>query len=368
MTGPVFVSNAWYVAAEPEELVDHLCARTILNRRIVLFRTDSGKVVALDDRCPHRYAPLSKGRIEGEIIRCGYHGACFDENGYCVSIPGQDKVSTSPVLKSYPLIEKYGYIWIWPGAPKEADKGESIPEGFYIGDDPAWRGRKENILSLRGYYELINDNLFDVTHAEWVHGSTLGAELMRLSRKMVKGLPDEKFNGSYYHITDKSVRFGLHSNNGMSPPAFSKGLAMKYNKDAWNENTDWHLDVEWWFPTYFVFDVKTRPAGARYEDGVRQVSLNALTPETETTTHYFFTVSHNYDLEDESVTDYWAKGVSHAFHEDEVIISAQQERILDLGSHDLHELPKMTFSGDTLGMHARRLIRKRQKAEQRGEQ
>lgn len=361
MSEPMFIEDCWYVAAEPEELAEGICARKIMNRPVILFRTEAGEPVALEDRCAHRYAPLSNGRLEGDIIRCGYHGICFDKNGRCVAIPGQDDLPESEMMsvRTFPVLEKYGYVWIWMGDPKSADGGRSIPSGFYIGDDPGWRGRKLQMLSLNGYYELINDNLFDVSHAEWVHGSTLGADIMRLSRTMEKGLPTEGFNGSYYQIDGDVIRFGLHANGGSSPPAFSKGLALKYGKEEWPDATDWHLDVQWWFPSFFVFDVKTRPAGSTDDEGVRQVSLNALTPETETSTHYFFTVSHNYHLDDESVTTYWADGVAHAFHEDKEVIGAQQARILEYGSHDLHEFPKMTLSTDLLGIHARRLIRQR---------
>lgn len=354
-----FVIDTWYVAAEPEELVNGPCSRKILNNQIAIFKTESGKLVAVEDRCPHRYAPLSKGRIEGEVIRCGYHGACFDSQGRTVSIPGQENIPDSNLLRSYPLVEKYGYIWIWMGNPAKADNGETIPEGFYMGDDPSWASRKEKILSLNAYYELINDNLLDITHAEWVHGSTLGGNIMRLWRTRTKGLPNSNFNGAYYQTDNKTIKYGLHANNGSAPPAFSKGLALKYGQTEWPDPIDFHLDVQWWYASSFVFDVKTKPAGSPYTDGVRQVSLNALTPETNTTTHYFYTVLHNYDIDNKDVTDYWTKGVSHAFSEDEVMIGAQQKVIQNYQqAHDLHDLPKISFEGDSLSLYARNIIRK----------
>ena len=82
--------NCWYVAAWDHELIDgKLLARTILDQPVVLYKGDSGRAVALDDRCCHRGAKLSKGRLEGDDVRCMYHGLKFDPTGKCVQIPGQ---------------------------------------------------------------------------------------------------------------------------------------------------------------------------------------------------------------------------------------------------------------------------------------
>src|SRR5687768_10422806 len=110
----MYLRNTWYIAAEPQELASRPLARTILERPVVVFRTASGKVVALDDRCPHRFAPLSLGHVAGERIQCGYHGAQFDASGACVHVPGQDIVPRVKIA-SYPVVEKHGYVWIWMG-------------------------------------------------------------------------------------------------------------------------------------------------------------------------------------------------------------------------------------------------------------
>ena len=118
----IFLYNSWYVAAWNHELIDgKKLARTILEKPIVLYRGSSGKVVALDDRCCHRAAPLSMGRIEGDDIRCMYHGMKFAADGKCIQIPGQDNIPPKLGVRSYPVVERYNLIFIWTGDPEKAD-------------------------------------------------------------------------------------------------------------------------------------------------------------------------------------------------------------------------------------------------------
>src|SRR6267154_2694354 len=118
----IFLRNSWYVAAWNHELIDgKKLARTILERPVVIYRGESGKVVALDDRCCHRAAPLSMGRIEGDDIRCMYHGMKFDPSGKCIQIPGQDMIPAKLGVRSYPVVERYNLIWIWMGEAEKAD-------------------------------------------------------------------------------------------------------------------------------------------------------------------------------------------------------------------------------------------------------
>jgi len=101
----IFLYNSWYVAAWNHELIDgKKLARTILEKPIVLYRGASGKIAALDDRCCHRAAPLSMGRVEGDDIRCMYHGMKFASDGKCIQIPGQDNIPPKLGVRSYPVV------------------------------------------------------------------------------------------------------------------------------------------------------------------------------------------------------------------------------------------------------------------------
>jgi phenylpropionate dioxygenase-like ring-hydroxylating dioxygenase large terminal subunit len=86
--------NSWYVAAWDREVTRAPLARVFLDQPVVLYRKEDGTPVALEDRCCHRQLPLSMGKVEGDELRCGYHGLKFDSAGRCVEIPGQASSST----------------------------------------------------------------------------------------------------------------------------------------------------------------------------------------------------------------------------------------------------------------------------------
>jgi len=127
--------NCWYVAAW-----DHEIKRLTLNRRIllgeavVLYRTSDGAPAALEDRCCHRHAPLSHGRLKRDEIECAYHGLRFAPDGRCTHIPSQDSIPASACVRSYPVVERYHWLWIWMGDPALAD--DSLIPDFGVMDDP----------------------------------------------------------------------------------------------------------------------------------------------------------------------------------------------------------------------------------------
>src|SRR5438132_884303 len=144
----IFLRNSWYVAAWNHELIDgRKLARTILEKPVVIYRGASGKVVALDDRCCHRAAPLSMGRIEGDDIRCMYHGMKFEPGGKCIQIPGQDMIPPKLGVRSYPVVERYNLIWIWMGDTEKADPNMIVP-GIFLLDTmfaPAGQGAEKGV-------------------------------------------------------------------------------------------------------------------------------------------------------------------------------------------------------------------------------
>ena len=168
----IFLRNSWYVAAWNHELIDgRKLARTILERPVVIYRGASGKVVALDDRCCHRAAPLSMGRIEGDDIRCMYHGMKFEPGGKCIQIPGQDMIPPKLGVRSYPVVERYNLIWIWMGDIEKADPNLIVDYPPLA--DPKWRGLP-GYMHYKANWLLIVDNLSDFAHLAFVHTHTLG--------------------------------------------------------------------------------------------------------------------------------------------------------------------------------------------------
>ena len=137
---PTFVHDSWYVAAWDHEIgADALFARQLLGKPLVFFRTAAGAVVALDDRCCHRAAPLSIGRKEGDCVRCQYHGLKFDASGTCVDMPGQDRIPLQARVRSYPVVERNRFVWVWMGDPALADP--ALPRGRGPGRGPGHHPR-----------------------------------------------------------------------------------------------------------------------------------------------------------------------------------------------------------------------------------
>lgn len=162
--------NTWYVACTPDELTDKPLGRTICNKQLVFFRGDENRVAAVEDFCPHRGAPLSLGFVRDGKLVCGYHGLEMNCSGKCDSMPGQ-RVRGFPSNRAYPVEERHGFIWIWPGDPEKAD-ADLIPE-LHWANNPDW-AYGGGLYHIQCEYRLMIDNLMDLTHETYVHASSIG--------------------------------------------------------------------------------------------------------------------------------------------------------------------------------------------------
>ena len=166
-----FPLNAWYAAAWDVDLKHALFPRTICGKHVVMYRQSNGQVCALEDACWHRLVPLSKGRLDGDTVVCGYHGLKFNAQGRCTYMPSQDTINPSACVRSYPVVERHRFIWLWMGDPALADPA-LVPD-MHWNDDPAWAGDGKTI-HVKCDYRLVVDNLMDLTHEAFVHGSSIG--------------------------------------------------------------------------------------------------------------------------------------------------------------------------------------------------
>ena len=173
MTGQ-FLRDCWYVAATTPELGRELIGRTLLDQPVVMFRREDGTPVALEDRCAHRFLPLSQGYLVGDRVQCGYHGMEYDGTGACVHVPGQKTIPDGAKVGTFPLAEKWQFVWIWLGDPARAD--ESLIPDIWRNDDPGWACVVGEPLYMKGDYRLVADNLMDPSHVSFVHRSTLGTD------------------------------------------------------------------------------------------------------------------------------------------------------------------------------------------------
>src|ERR1700751_1027966 len=175
MVSGTYLNNAWYVAAWSDELAEgKLLARTIMKEPVVLYRKQDGSPAALHDRCPHRFAPLSMGKIvNGDGVQCPYHGLEFDASGACTLNPhGTKNIPSRARVRSFPVTEKHKAIWIWMGDP-DPDYAKG-PDFSVLDKVPELHTTKRDKMMIKANYELIIDNLLDLSHTSYLHEGILG--------------------------------------------------------------------------------------------------------------------------------------------------------------------------------------------------
>lgn len=307
----MFLRNAWYAAAFDHELARTPLARTVLNEPIVLFRRADGRPVALEDRCCHRSLPLSLGKVMGDELQCGYHGLVFDFSGRCVRVPGQSAVPPGAAVRAYPCVERWQWIWIWTGAPALAD--ESLIPNWWWMDHPDWEVVKGRMLHVKCNYELIVDNLLDGSHVSFVHGATIGTAAVAEIPPKSERLGDDGIRVTRW-VLDRPPPEMFRAVSGLSGPV-----------DRW-QICDAHV------PSYVVFDAGCGPAGACALDGDRSTgvewrSLNAIVPETATSTWYSYAHPRRFAPGDGRISDLYRDFMGRTFDEDVVILEAQQRSL-----------------------------------------
>lgn len=335
-----FLYNAWYVAGWSTDLApgDRI-GRTFLDQPVVLFRTESGKLGALEDRCCHRAMQLSHGHVTGEQIRCTYHGLEFGSDGACTRIPSQEKIPSTARVGSYPLVEQDSLLWIWMGDPELADPA-AVPR-HPIHSDPAYAWRSAH-FPVNGNWQLLVDNLMDLSHLPYIHPKTIGGnpELHFKTRTLTSRLP----NG---------VRVTRHMPASVPPPTYIAAKGFAGLVDRWQE-------IE--FSPVLIrihtggCDVGTGAYEGRREHGLSMIGFHGITPETASTTHYFWSISTN-ALEN-GIPDLVYQQTADTFREDQVVLELQQKRI-----EAAPDRAMLDIASDVGGRQARQLIRRLIRAE-----
>ena len=314
MTTTNHVRNAWYVAAWSDAVeAGQPQAANVLGEPIVLWRTDAGKLVAFEDRCAHRLAPLSFGRCEGAKLRCMYHGMLFDETGRCVEIPGQDLIPPQAKVRAYPAVERHAWCWVWMGDPALADEA-LIPDVWPLDPESGWL-LGTGILDYQAEARLICDNLIDLSHLSYVHPATFGTtEAWATRAPKITALP-------------RGVRYELWLED---QPNMAGGGGGRI--DPW---TTYDMLV----PGVFLLRNTIYPLGTaaacgykpptpQYKPIFDAFSCQAATPTGEATARYFYSWGPHSSVGDKNVRDYLMGVARQAFAEDQRMIEGQQ-RVLN---------------------------------------
>jgi vanillate O-demethylase monooxygenase subunit len=293
-----------------------MLARTLLDIPVVMFRDRQGKVAALLDRCPHRFAPLSKGRVEDDAITCGYHGLSFDGDGACVANP-HGPITKRMRTPAFPIREAYRALWIWMGDSARADDS-LLPDLAFIDRTPETAFSKGYLLGSGGY-QLFVDNILDLTHADYLHPDTLGGGAFTRARATV-----EEREGS--------IGVQWHSFDETPSPLSAAMRGDNRRVDSWTE-------VEWYPPTIMTLRNGSVPAGTPRAAGGSVMNLHIMTPQTDRSTHYFYASTRDFAVDDADLNRTFAEARDRIFStEDKPMIAAQQDRMGDADFWDLKPL------------------------------
>jgi phenylpropionate dioxygenase-like ring-hydroxylating dioxygenase large terminal subunit len=318
----MFPLNQWYVAGFSSELQDKPVARTLLNHAVVLFRNDQGVVAALEDRCCHRQVPLSHGSLEGEGIRCGYHGLLYAPSGKCIEIPGQDKIPAKACVKAYTVAERNQIIWIWMGIDADTAPDCAPPE-YFVHDSPKYK-YKHGMFHYDAPYQLIHDNLLDLSHLGYVHLKTIGG-----NPKLHMQAPTN------VDSSGDTVRVVRWMKSSVPPATYSQAWPYKGLIDRWQE-IDFHVTfLAIWTG---AVDANTDALDDPERGGLHMRGFHGVTPETDSSSHYFWSMastSHP-DMPDNRQLVY--DQTEQTFAEDKVIIEAQYKNMCRFGQQPLIDI------------------------------
>jgi len=310
----MFLKNAWYVAGWSKEYGRKLVAQRLLNECVVLYRKQDGTPVALEDACPHRKLPLSKGNLKDDAIECGYHGLTFDGSGKCVAAPTQpEQIPEKAKVRSYPVVDRYRLLWIWMGEPEPADPNDIVHiENF---DNPDWGCTEGGTMEMECNYLWICDNLLDPSHVAWVHESSFAGA----------GTDDGQLDLSR---TESGVTVSRWI-YGQIPSPYYSGL-VKF-EGACDRLQHYELRI----PSIAINKSVYTPVGTGGPDKPAvdktyiNVSYNFITPIDDDMTRYFWFQHRNTDPNDESVSKFMNDGARMAFEEDRAVLTEVHKGMRD---------------------------------------
>lgn len=333
---PNYPKNCWWVAATSEEVDRKPLGRWLLNQPVVFYRKRDGQVVALEDRCPHRWAPLSAGKVVEDSLVCGYHGFRYNASGRCEAIPTQENVPEAAKVTSYPVIERAPLVWIWMGDPSRAT-GMPVPELNFITDE-GWL-RLGDYMHLQANYFLLQENVLDLTHFAFVHADTL----------QIEGWDS---GGDQVFVDEKTVRFSRTTRKVPLAPLLTipTGIAPGTIGDTTTFGAmllpgvhSAGIDIE--------EPLRGRNKGQDYNFRIAHLT----TPETPTSTHYWWRIGQNYGVEGSQESEMVHQGVVTAFNQDKAVLENIQRLVAKDPRHS--DSTEISVVADRAAVQARKILK-----------
>ena len=329
-----WVTNAWYVAGWDAEIDSAPLARTICGVPMVFYRKLDRQVVAMRDACPHRLLPLSMGLREGDSLRCKYHGLKLGPDGVAEEMPlKNDRVNRAICAETYVVHERHRFVWVWVGDKARADPA-LIPN--------LWPCSAERWVFDGGYYHLKSDyrlgidNLMDLTHETHVHAGSIGQP------EIMEAPIQTRVEGE--EVVVERWMPGIDA-----PPFWRGALKQPGPVDRWQI-------CRFLLPSAVTIDVGVAPVGAgatleKHDQGVRGFVIDFMTPESESTHHYFWGMARNFDIADPGFTARFKAQQGGVFLQDKDVLEAQQ-RSIDANPN----LKLAAYNIDEGGTRARQII------------
>jgi phenylpropionate dioxygenase-like ring-hydroxylating dioxygenase large terminal subunit len=225
----------WYpIALSTDIRKGKALARTFAGDPIVLVRTESGKIFALEDRCAHRQVPLSQGVVKGEEVQCCYHGWVYDGSGACVNIPYVGKSDNiARGVRSYPVREAYGMVFIFPG-------NATLADSTFFPDIPAHADKHYKTRYLNSqvqcHYSFLHENLMDMNH-QFLH--------RRIMSSIKTGFLDLREGDDWVEVDYTFSRVGRQ-------PIGEKVMLSRMTPDASNERQRDMMTVRTQYPNQIL--------------------------------------------------------------------------------------------------------------------
>ncbi|MCI2417966.1 aromatic ring-hydroxylating dioxygenase subunit alpha [Saccharopolyspora sp. K220] len=333
--------NQWYVAAYGREIGQELFSRTICGESILFWRTKSGQVTAMSDRCVHRRFPLSQAptRLVDDQVICGYHGFTYGADGGCVAVPGQTRIPRTARLKPYPVVEQDSFVWVWIGDADRAD-ATTIPRAPYL-DSPAYT-TVSGMEPLAARYSLLVDNLLDLSHETYLHGGYIGT-------------PEVAATPITTEVDDDAgiVYVSRHMDDAECPPFYAKSTGLTGRIARWQ-------DIEYTPPCLYKLHSRIAPVGSAPNpdgsdpDAFHVEVVYAITPETEHSTHDFWAVARDFALDDQEVSGFLAENNRTVVLQDVTALDVLEQVI----ATEPEGYQELSINIDTGGLAARRMLKR----------
>lgn len=329
--------NCWWVAAFSDEVGEALLGRWLLDTPVLLFRRADGTPAAIENRCPHRGAPLSMGCRKGDTVQCGYHGFTFDAEGNCIDVPSMKAPLKAAAIRAFPLVEQPPYVWIWLGDPNAV---EGAPPLLEWAGEPGFaeiHGR----MDIAANYMLLKENVLDLTHFGYVHASTF---------KITDWVDPPRFT-----TADDSTGYHQSFRESPLPPVFTEPLGLPPGTPYDRENYGRFVTPALQVAAVDLIDPATKALTGRFR------VAHATTPVDAGHMLYFWVAVRDYGVAPDQMAALDAI-TQIGFAEDEAMIEAIQA-MQDRDPRGA-QAPEFSVKMDTAGIAARRIVQRWMEREQ----